>query len=272
MNKIIFIPTWRCQLKCSYCDYEFKEGAINCFGRTIPVGKEKDYTDWLYALNKFSPFLLEMTGGEPTLYKDLPKLLSNLPGKCKWAVTSNTLADVSDYPANNCLCWTASYHYHSDEKFKENCYILKNKGIPLKITMVATPDNIDLLKRKIKEFKHFLIHIHPLLKQDVNWDNYPEQWKQMQKLNRPGKVKVIDKIRPAWNVSRFEKCNAGGYYFLLFPDGKVYRCYSAILEQDNLGDVENYIPDCSMKECGYSCIFPCDEYPVKKGEKNETKV
>lgn len=268
-TKIIFIPTWRCQLSCPYCDYRIKGGYLHCFGRKIKLGMERHWMDWIKDLERFDPFLLEMTGGEPTMYNGLENLLASLPKKSEWAMTSNTLNSVDKLPGNNCISWTASYHYHSDKLFLDNCKRLKDKGIPVKITMVITPENFKTVKKKIKFFrKKFLIHIHPVLKKGFDWREYPNIWKDMHKLESK-KVKVIKDIDSHWKEKRYKECNAGGYYFMVFPNGRVFRCYSAILGQGDLGYIWDYKPDYKLRECGYPCVFPCDEMPVKKGEIDE---
>jgi len=64
----VFIRLTGCNLRCSYCDttYAYEDG------------EEKTISDILKEIRKFKCKLVEITGGEPLLQKETPKLVDNL--------------------------------------------------------------------------------------------------------------------------------------------------------------------------------------------------
>ena len=270
MREIIFVPTWRCNLKCSYCDYRVESKGsgydLLCFGKTWNIRKEYSWEAWVRKLERFAPFHLELTGGEPTIFDGLPKLLSHLPDRCTWGLTSNTLQDPSDYPSYNCRGWTASWHEVNKEKFFKNIQILKDKGINVRATVVITPENI---KRTIKAIIEFIrndiwVNVHHVLSQGFDWEDYPNELEQIRRLDSGDeKIRYISTIATKWEPKRFHKCNAGGDYFMVLPDGKVLPCYSALLWDGVVGHIDTYEPDSRYKTCGRDCVFDCDRTPRK---------
>ena len=92
-------------MRCGYCDYSIdKEGKLYAFDKIKTIGRELEWFEWVQYLDRFEPLLLEMTGGEPTMYKDLNKLLMHISGFSRWAITSNTLnrEAIKKLPAYNC--------------------------------------------------------------------------------------------------------------------------------------------------------------------------
>lgn len=283
MKKVIFIPTWKCNLKCAYCDYSTTDKGelytLKAFDKTIDIGKELTWMEWVEVFSKMPPLLLEMTGGEPTKYKDLPKLLKHMGAGSMWAITSNTLLteQIEQMPVENCLAWTASYHYHSDDLFLDNIMLLAKKGINVRVTIVISPDNYKVGFEKVKSFisKGIGVNIHPILKQDFDWQADPahkEIWGAMEQMEQlaPGFVVMIKDISDRWVPEHYPICDAGtDKYSMLMPDGMVYRCYSQILTGTNEGHINDYTPKTMPEGCTMDCMFPCDRQVARK---TETKV
>lgn len=211
-----------------------------------------------------------MTGGEPTLYNGLSELLGNLPIDSKWAITSNTLLTdtIKRLPTYNCKDWTASYHFHSDKIFLDNINLLRNHGVPVRITIVLTPKNIDIVKQKVKDFvfEGIGINIHPLLKQDFSWLNHKEVWQEACKMGKKNVyVNFIDDISAEWKPEKHDICQAGtDKYFVLMPDGSVLRCYSEILQYHPSAHIKNFEPLSEPGACNIDCMFPCDKQQARK--------
>ena len=269
VKKIIFVPTWRCQLKCSYCDYRIdKDGKLHAFDKIKNIGRELEWFEWVQYLDRFEPLLLEMTGGEPTMYKDLNKLLLHLSGFSRWAITSNTLNRdaIKKLPAYNCHAWTASYHYHSDDDFMTNLFILRGKGIMPRVTIVITPENYNVAKEKIKMFQveGYGVNIHPVLKQDFDWAEHRDVWDGIKGLADGAQTMIVGDISDKWMPERHEMCSAGGDYFCLMPDGQVLRCYSQILTDDHGVFIKDFEPVYEARPCSMDCMFPCDRQIANK--------
>lgn len=66
-----------CNHNCSFCDIMHKDGSQRWFS----LEKYKEYTDKLIEACGDSPFWIQLTGGEPTLFPDLIPLLSYMKSK-----------------------------------------------------------------------------------------------------------------------------------------------------------------------------------------------
>lgn len=265
----IFIPTWRCNLaKCSYCDYSTKKNGngyeLTAFDKKINVGPEIQWPVWLYLLERFRPYHLDLTGGEPLCYKELPEFMAHLPVCSTWAITSNSLmGDLRKFETMNCDAWTASYHYHSDEKFFKNLEILAEGAFGPRATLVLSPDNIETVKNAIERVTGLGVgvNIHPVLKQGFDWGKYPEIWDEFKAMDDGKRILFISDIPTSFadlKWPRAQACGAGMDYFVLFPDGMVYRCYTMILKGKPLGHIKDLVPSSEPKPCEIRCRFPCD--------------
>jgi len=275
VNRIIFIPTFRCQNRCRYCDYKWetieqdKSYKLNAFGNEWTIDSELHWAYWLATLAPFRPYHLSLTGGEPTLYTGLVDLIEHLPRSCSWDITSNTMVEyaIDKITPANILTWTASYHYHHMDKFLANIKVLRQRGFPITVTLVLMPDNIEQVKEAITEFnKHFLrVNIHPVLKQGFNWNEHKDVLNQMddiiKTIDSERLIKLIRDIRHEWQPDgAVESCPAGKEYFLVFPDGMVYRCYSHALARkcEPMAHISELKLNEKDEPCDGGCIFPCD--------------
>ncbi len=278
-TRIILIPTWECNLACHYCDYKWKRHeddslTLKCFEQEYNIGKEIPWPLWLTYLDRFRPYHLDLTGGEPTTYQyNLASLLAHLPQKSTWSITSNTLADertLLQYDPDNCTGWTASFHYHSTDKFINNCKMLQRRGFPVRVTLVVGPGYEDKTRKAIKILREneIPINIHPQLSQHDDewqgWAKHMDLWNEFQDLHDGVWTYFVSDIPKRWNPHHFKACNAGQKYFMVWPDGQVLRCYSSILgEIAPLGHIGDYEPTTLMLPCDKkTCIFPCDLDPV----------
>jgi MoaA/NifB/PqqE/SkfB family radical SAM enzyme len=275
LTRFIFIPTFRCQLKCSYCDYSWKvieqdkEYQLEAFGHKWIITEELNWAYWLYALSRFRPYHLSFTGGEPTLWNGIVDFIEHIPRTCSWDITSNTLIDwaIDKILPVNIRTWTASYHYHHTDDFLKNIKLLRVKGFPVTVTLVLRHDNIEKVKEAIALFSKSFIrtNIHPMLKKGYSWDDYPDTLPALQEY-----VKTIDKeklVKIIWQIRKTfepdgakEKCAAGMNFFTLFPDGSAWRCYSHALNAGKppLGKIWEVNKTESKTPCDGGCIFPCD--------------
>ena len=76
--------TWKCNYTCGYCWQEVSKELYR-----YSKWERMDPTIWAEAFNKLKPHALYFTGGEPTLYKNLPDLISMLDKKAILSITTN---------------------------------------------------------------------------------------------------------------------------------------------------------------------------------------
>jgi len=286
MNKIIFIPTWICNQRCSYCDYNVTNVVrgtngrlvgydLEAFGRKHSFFAELSWDKWIKYLEPHAPYHLDITGGEPLLYPEIEHLLQHLEFRSKWSITSNTLnTDVIKKMAFfNCDSWTASFHYKNEAIFTENLIYLLKHGAKVRVTLVLTPDNeSEVIRCAVKFTKHcYGVNIHPLLKQGFSWDDTEKKrdiYNKFLDLHDGSNIIFAD-IKSDFNkYQQFNKCDAGNEYFVLLPDGKIWRCYSQILQEDNAiySHISNAKTAQGKTPCDIGrCVFPCDlKYPDKE--------
>lgn len=268
MKKILFIPTWRCNLRCSYCEYRTQDHCgtgytAMVFGKPWKIARELAWDEWLAALDRFKPYHLEVTGGEPTLYPDLSKLIDGMPTGCTWSITSNS---VNVEPAmslniNQCIGWAASYHHGSLRSFVANLVKVRSKRINPKVTIVITPENFEDARKAIATLRRegFSINVHPVYRPVNVWPGHEDIWNKVHALEGVNVIKTIEE-------GRFSYCSAGTDYFVALPDGKVARCLSAVATGSYTCDIQGFQLFERQHPCSISCMFPCDIERPKEGK------
>ncbi len=259
MRHVLVYPTWRCSLHCPYCQYLLQEDGLSMkyggSGRIYKVKKELNSNELLNLLNSFKADVYEFTGGEPLRFNGIEQVLNNLP---KWAITSNTLHSIETIDFSKCFFWTASFHPHiSDigiDKFVLNVQKIKQKGVPTAITLVAKPDTVQKVLMWSDRFyqKGFMVNIHAYYEDPTfSWEKYPVEWKRLRKSPF---LKYNERFFSLSGVKGSEKCHGGKDYFVIGPDGKIFRCVTDMLFH---GRVLDKISD-NFYGCKQNCYPSCD--------------
>jgi len=264
--RLIAIPTWRCNLKCSYCAYRVrKDGIIDIYhGLSTKALKEISPKHWILFFNSFSNALVEFTGGEPLLYNGLSEVVDSLSSKHKWAITSNTTLPnvVFNINPKRCKTWTASFHFESPKPFSDIEYFIdflkqmreygyqKIASTIVYLPWLHTEKDINFYISKFEEAK-IPLNWHP-------YHFYKYKWS-------PHKIQIAKRLspwfKPEWESYGISKiCNAGQKYFVVDCDGTVYPCYShMIFDSLRLGNIkEKWSPLKKKLNCENPCVFPCD--------------
>ncbi|MDR1707416.1 MAG: radical SAM protein [Prevotella sp.] len=159
--------TWKCNYSCKYCWQESNQE----FYRNAPITKVAPEI-WANAINKLKPKFLYLTGGEPTLYKQLPEFLSMLNKSIKIVMTTNleamnidrftSLVSPSQFDE-----LTVSFHptQVDKERFEKRISKLYNSGFyAIGIEMVLHPMNLSMI--------NFLNSLVETLRIKVRYDDY----------------------------------------------------------------------------------------------------
>ena len=263
---ILFIPSMKCQLHCSYCGWfqNLKEFG----GDKLEVGRDLKWFEWLVAFNPYRPYTLEITGGEPLLYSDFSDLVAHLPWLCNWSVTSNTLLDVSNITNRNLNGWTASFHFKEKKRFFDNCKILTRSGMKPSISMVVQPDRVDEVEEYVKEFteQNQWVNLLRELNPKVDWRGSKE-WNRLELIrDKYPHVNLVDddSIPKVYQFPIFDICTAGMNYFAVIGDGQVFRCYSDLVRGESMGNIFNFRPFTEPQKCGKPCLGCATDYRQKK--------
>jgi organic radical activating enzyme len=232
-------------------------------GKTYKVEKEMNWKDMLNILKIFGPSSFEFTGGEPLRYVGIESLLNSLPS---WSITSNTVNSIDGINFKKCLLWTASYHPHISDKAKErfmsNLKRIQDYGVHTAVTMVATPDNMQTVLKDIEKFKELghLTNIHPYYDDcNFDWSKYP---KEQEVLMKNEFLRYGDRFFNYGSVHGCESCYAGKDYFVVAPDGYIFRCVTEMV----FGAPSIETPSNTTHKCTRECIVCCDwHYGIRQG-------
>jgi molybdenum cofactor biosynthesis enzyme MoaA len=166
---IQWFVTWKCNMACNYC---WQESASSIY-RTLGNKTVKTAYDWANAFNKLNPGRLYLTGGEPTLYKDLPELVGYLNDDITIDMTSNfgKTFDVNKWKYMDVSKWNVIFFsLHPTQWENPNDFFTKLEKFieyfdarKVGIEMVLHEDNVKLVDpNKIIEFskKHNLVDPH----------------------------------------------------------------------------------------------------------------
>lgn len=252
MSVAVVVPTWRCNGKCSYCDYRYEAdihgGQLTAFGKTRRVEHEIGVEDWVKTLSVLGVTKVEITGGEPLLRSDFPKVLKQTG--VKWAITSNSTGDINPWLdmciSGFCLGWSASLHPWTDrQQFKTSVNSLLAYRLPVSVTVVLQKNNLRWSKGAIRFAKAqgWRVVAHP------EYDE-GQAWGEIEREAATLAAKEADEIVDLWEWPKPDlmNCKAGTTYWAVGPDGRIWNCYYQMI----------YGRDESPPLCMSGCPMPCD--------------
>ena len=270
IRKVIVFPTFRCGLNCPYCKWDLQEDDTSSWYRPsekkYEVKKEMTAEELMYLMDSFVPAKFEFSGGgEPLKFKGIETILNSLS---TWAITSNTVQDLSKINLSNCYSWTACFHPHisepAKEKFLSNLKLLTDKIQTVNVTLVVHPDNITGIDNWIDKFIELGASPHLHLYYDdpsFSW-NSNENKKLLKTLKHKELIWYNDMLYEYKGLCGKPDCEGGHSYFFIGPDGKVFRCLTQLTYQ-----WENALKGIEFEtfKCNHQCYFPCDWIYRNKG-------
>lgn len=221
---ILLYPTFRCNYKCSYCPVVTKFD----FGKVWDIKTELPASRWIEALEQVPPAVIYIAGGEPFLYRDLPRLVNDLPARHSLVgIVTNLSVPVEVYQRiQKHIHLNVSFHreFTTQEQFIGKIRALKDR-FHLCVNLVATLENMPVLEEIHDTFQSNDIDLHVDPYVDPQFQYTAEQRKlldrYMQNDRRPDEQ---------LNFADFseKKCSAGRNYINIVPDGGVYTCAAGI--------------------------------------------
>jgi MoaA/NifB/PqqE/SkfB family radical SAM enzyme len=262
--------TFRCNLNCPYCDVS--GGRAPKDGFYIKNWREMEGKYWIEMLEKAPPAIFHMTGGEPFLYKDFYHVLNNLPKKHLFFVVSNLTMPVEKFlksaPLGQLLSFSASLHpsapNFSLREFVNKLDKLRDAGVNTYVNYVAYPEQINHVPRlrRILENHNTAFNVDPFVS---------ETYEYTAEEKRAVSTYVTRKRELGYNwddegVPKY--CSAGQKYFLMLPNGDVYRCHSGFFHHKRdrfyLGNFKEgtFKPYAKPEYCENACVSSCDKDSV----------
>lgn len=261
---------WEISTKCNYsCPYCINEVNKKNFGDCgFPEAKR-----WATAWNRIEEeLIINITGGEPFLWEGLIDFIYLLEEDKRVRVKTNGSLDLLEFvqkvPPQKCIQITMCYHPSQQvslQHFIGKVMLLKNRGFNVNVNYVAYPEQIWIIPELLRKFRDYDI----VMNVDTYRPNgatpyysFNEAELEFLKQNTTDHRKAI--LEREKTSSR---CNAGSGYFVVLPDGNVYRCLTKVADEAPLGNLldEEFKLLKSSAPCEKVCNFSCDrDYSCRK--------
>ncbi len=218
--KVIIHPTWECQFRCPYCSVHAQ--GLESDTRVLAW---KQWADWICQLPPGS--VVEISGGEPTLYLHLGSLLGAIVEKgFSWGLTTNAahmpvVMALVEAQARNCLALNVSIQPESPPDIVERAETLREAGYPVNLNWVDHPDS-----PPVPDGFGFGVNRIPY-----------QAWAEGD---------ALDGVRRV--------CSAGSSHLCCDPSGRVYRCLVHLqLGVGQLGTIAEPLHGMTLRG-----VQPCD--------------
>ena len=210
--------TWACNYRCPYCweesHHELYRKQLGKLNQILP-------DEWARAFNEICPGTIYFTGGEPTLYKYLPRLMHLLDARIKFKMTSNGGAsfqpiDYAEFAEKRRFSHLA-FSFHPSEisledflrKMDECRDVGLNAHNPYTIELVLYPMDFEYVEKILKYGKQHGVCIsldeyHDEKSQYHYTEDERRFVQQVQEEARIQNLQLIDKIKKENNQ---EYCN-----------------------------------------------------------------
>lgn len=223
MISVVWMPTFRCNLVCSYCS-----------ARRLPFkshgGKDRELqaAEWVEIFNS-CPLPIKhvaITGGEPSIYSGLKEVLDNTTFKFK--IDTNLRTNPREWLCDDVVrlrAVNAGLQFHPEH-----------------------PEALSYWKH-LKWIKDTLSESAQVVCANVVlWRDLPEQRVRAKEIaeslgceNRPSTMcaKFLFNDKTPIDKGRYAGCGAGATFVVILPDASVYRCIGhAYYEIDMMGNVK----------------------------------
>lgn len=291
--RIQLAQSWRCNLydfkkgasqgrNCRYCQIyspmETADTFVNFGSKQLPIVREMTAKEWIRGFhlirqNAHSPIMWDLTGGEPTLYDQLPEFLEGVRTYSEWSITSNSLlrkqiervfAARIDMPSS----WTASWHPGADrdiERFIDTLKFIRSHGVYTSCTVVLHRSTKSTIKRDLERIaaEGFVVQIHLYLAEGYSLAADDDQelkdiYTELKWLNR---APAEDYDTTPEGIPTPRDCVAGYDSISVSSDGAIYPCYRLMFVEQvkPLGQWGSWVPATDLtRGCAYPCTFACD--------------
>jgi len=230
--------------------------------------------------------LLHLTGGEPSIYPDFPELCDLLSQDHYLSVNSNLT-----HPSINSFAervHPSRVHYvnaglHPTERSRHSGYsqfirhadLLRKKGFPLFVSLVATPDVLARFEDKKRE-AFFPVSAFPKDKDDFavvhdassNFLRRKDVWKRItnnnvpQQLHRAGDGTMTEFPLRVVSTSPVDSKNSASVQYCDLLAGLTARHFSPLTEGDER-DFMNEVIAAGLKELTYNGVRPATVFPER---------
>lgn len=278
MPYIVFIPTYQCNYRCSYCTVTKSN-----YARLYPKTVEREWNEWVNAFSKFPPSVINISGGEPFLYDDLIKLMENIQKKHVINSMFSNFSLISDEKIGEMdrlqrtLNIVASFHPPMSKKevFAKKILKLNEMGFNVRVNYVTFPE--DLSEQDVAYKSYFENNIGVIFTIGICIDPLRDISEEgIKNINKYADSNYKELQSYGYDREDYQKkvCKAGSSYCVVTPNGDVYTCMAGFYystspvyerfvsgintKQFYLG---NLFDECSFKPLSERmiCSLPCSE-------------
>jgi sulfatase maturation enzyme AslB (radical SAM superfamily) len=287
---VYWVITDFCNQACSYCH----ESLHNGYYYKHPKFTPKDFINFAHKLVELSKttnrkILLDIAGGEPTVYEQLPEIIELLAPYSIISIITNGTRNISWWSSlpvlPNKVVITLHPEYYDNKKIRVNdlADFLTEKSINFQFNLMCLPDRwnqVMMIYNDIEEGYRSLII--PKIIQDQGREARPLYLYSNDQLafikeKHPKSIKGLQNIKPAFvhysdsskevlksnvlmaqNKHYFKRwaCSAGSAGISVWPSGIVN---AGICSTTNLGDIINFKLLDEYLLCNRtSCVCPAD--------------
>ena len=220
--------TWNIAYDCSYrCSYCFFDGKWEEYKkRNIYFSPDKWLEYWKNIYDKYGPFYINITGGEPFIYPGFIELVKKLLDiSYHINISSNGSGNLVKFVEeidNAKVSLSLSFHpeFENLEGFIQKLILIRKRGFDGCVNFVAYPPFL----KDIPYYKDRVSYINEYLKVipffgSYDGRQYPEAYTQEERKSIGIDDNWFKKVRKNGSL-----CLAGSKTALIFPDGKASRC------------------------------------------------
>jgi MoaA/NifB/PqqE/SkfB family radical SAM enzyme len=291
-----FINT--CNYRCSYCFFppEF-------LGQSLPEATPEDWQRG-FDLTGFT-WLLNMTGGEPTVYPRFAEMCAGLTERHFISMNTNlsrpsilAFGDVVDPVRVGFI--NAGLHYHERivrkglETFIRHHNYLQERGFPIFVSAVATPEVLERMEEIVEALRPAGVRPIPkLLRGMHDGKRYPrsytdldrERFRHYTRLSRQfyGPLLATRAEAPSTNPFGDENflhgipsytgrmCEAGHRFVTIRPNGRVFRCSNKVPLGNLLRGTFARRTEPAVCDTHY-CFYFCQKYALSKPSSDIARI
>lgn len=255
---VIFIPTYRCNYRCPYCDV----------WKLADKFRERDLDEWIRWFYLLPNSIVDVTGGEPFLYREWFDLVASMPSRHRMAVTTNLSYDVARFGPlwSRLTNVTVSFHPHTVElvDFITKLKRLKRYREKVSCNIVGYPDFLCRLPEFIEKIQSLGVYVNvdPYIHEDYQYTE--EENRLVEEARSLTSIQSTRRIGFAVDdVGVPKMCDAGIRHFLVVPDGSAYTCMCGYFQDPThhyMGNVlePRWTPRTTKILCEVSCSCGCD--------------
>lgn len=286
LNKYLYadlIVTEKCNMRCSMCDYW-----------TRKPSKEMNFTDYLSALAKLKKLgikIISITGGEPLLRKDIFEIIKlfskdffvvlntngtlinkeiaeKLKNSGLFAISISIDSLTKKHDKQRGVSGTLAKALNAINLLKDSDINLSMKAVLTKLNENEIEDLIQFAKNNdIKIGFNFYTESMSNKNSNLNLSNHKKTINELLRLKRKYKDVIVSTRHYLERGLIYYKgslpvCQAGLFYFCIFPDGNIYRCAKlknepiANMKKDSLDVIKQKIKEIKPTDCN-SCWVSC---------------